>query len=540
MLRSVIGLTLVFLLPAGLSFGQVKSNPFDDKKSDEKSSKKNAVLDLKRTGPVLETAIDPGEYTVGPGDEILISIFGQANEYFTTRVSPEGKVVIPSVSVIDVKGNLLKVAKEKIIKEIRKVYPSVDVSVDLVGLKEFRVQVTGAVQKSGAITVSGVSRVSDALEEAEPLTTYLRNIQVRNQNGSVKKADLIKKKNTGSVKTDPYLTEGDVIYVPNIYARFYVWGAVLISGDYEFVEGERVSDVLELCGGLAYDADSLEAYIVHFVQDTGREIAREPLDLVKILKTPSDTLANIRIRPDDRIFIRQKYLFHPKANVTIQGEVLRPGEYAIQEGVSKITDVIEEAGGFTPDVAIEGILIFRHREVEGTDVEYERLKKIPYNEMNKTERAYFKSKSRQELPPVQTDFTKLFEGGKINEKYNVYLKPYDLIKVTRVKKTVTLVGGVLHAGVLDYVPGKSYKYYIEKAGGYTKIAKRGDVTIIKSFGQQWDEADDNTRVEDGDVIFIPEKEPIDGWQLFKDILAVTGQLAAITSTIILVVYTVGK
>ena len=541
MLRSIIGqVFLVFFLPFFVLHGQVKTNRFDNKKSEDKSREKNTIFDIQPSRPVLETAIDPKAYSIGPGDELLISIFGQANEYFATQVSPEGKVIIPTVSVIDVKGSVLSEAKEKIIKEIRKVYPSVEVSVDLVGLKEFRVQVTGAVQKSGAVTVSGVARVSDALEEAAPTTPHLRNIQVRNENGTIKRADLVKKKNTGSVISDPYLTEGDIIYVPNLYARFYVWGAVSISGEYEFVDGERISDVIDLCGGLSYDADSLEAYVVHFVKDTGREVARQTIDLLNIIHNPSDTVSNIRIRPDDRIFVRQKYLFHPKANVSIRGEVLRPGEYAIQEGVSKITDVIAEAGGFTPDVAIQGILVFRHREIEGIDAEFERLKKIPYNEMNKTEKAYFKSKSRQELPPVQTDFTKLFEGGKVNETYNIYLKPYDLIQVTRVKKTVTLVGGVLHAGVLDHVPGKSYKYYIEKAGGYTKIAKRGDVTIIKSFGQQWDEADDDSKIEDGDVIFIPEKEPIDGWQLFKDILAITGQLAAITSTIILVIYTIGQ
>lgn len=510
----------------------------EEKKEEDKKSGRELSFESDKAQVILESTIDENQYQVGPGDELLISILGQVNEFFRIPISPEGKVVVPSVSVIDVKELLLIEAKKKIITEIRKVYPTVDVSVDIVALRKFRVQVTGMVVKSGAVTVSGVDRVSFAIEQSDKSKGSMRNIIVRNQNGKVKRADLIKKMHTGSMEADPFLSEGDVVNVPNIYAQFYVWGSVLISGPYEFVQGERISDVIALSGGLSFGADSLEAEIIRFKQDTGRSFERIVIDLVHILKNPIDTTANLLIHPDDRIFIRQKYLFHPKANVTINGEVIRPGEYAIQEGVTKITDVITQAGGFTPDVAIEGILIYRHKDIEGIDVEFERLKKIPYNEMNKTEKAYFKAKSRQELPPVQTDFSKLFENGKINEAYNIYLKPYDLIQITRVKKTVTLVGGVLHAGVLDYVPGKNYKFYVEKAGGYTKIAKKGDVTIIKSFGQQWDEAEEDSKIEDGDVIFVPEKEPVDGWQLFKDILAITGQVAAITSTIILVIYTV--
>lgn len=509
-----------------------------EKKEEDKKSKREAFFENERPKTILETTIDEKQYQVGPGDELLISVLGQVNEFFRIPISPEGKVVVPSVSVIDVKELLLIEAKKKIITEIRKVYPTVDVSVDIVALRQFRIHVTGAVTKSGAVTVSGVDRVSYAIEQAEQSVGSMRNIVVKNQNGRTKRADLIRKRNTGSLEADPFLSEGDVIYVPNIYAQFYIWGSVHVSGPYEFVQGERLSDVILLSGGLSFGADSLEAQIVRFKQDTGRTFERIVIDLVHILKNPTDTTENLLIHPDDRIFIRQKYLFHPKANITINGEVVRPGEYAIQEGVTKITDVITQAGGFTPDVAIEGILIYRHRDIEGIDVEFERLKKIPYNDMNKTEKAYFKAKSRQELPPVQTDFSKLFEGGRINETYNVLLKPYDLIQVTRIKKTVTLVGGIIHAGVLDYIPGKNYKYYIEKAGGYTKIAKKGDVTIIKSFGQQWNEAEDNAKIDDGDVIFVPEKEPIDGWQLFKDVLAIAGQVAAITSTLILVIYTV--
>jgi protein involved in polysaccharide export with SLBB domain len=518
--------------------GQVESKKSENE--DDKKTESQSIFEQTTQTTYLETPIDANKYKVGPGDELLISILGQVNEFFRTPISPEGKVIIPSVSVVDVKELSLHKAKQNIIAEIRKVYPTVDVSVDLISLRRFRIQVTGLVNKVGDINVSGVDRVSKGLAAAGGSAASMRNILLRKQDGSVIRVDLVKKKNTGSLETDPFMSEGDMIYVPEVYSRFQVFGSVNIPGTYEFVIGERISDIIELCGGLSFGADSLETYLVRFKEDTGRSFNTLRIDLDRVIYNPLDTVHNLRIYPDDRIFFHQKYLFHPKANVSIHGEVLRTGNYAIVEGVTKITDIIAQAGGFTPDVAIELISIYRHRDIEGIDAEYERLKKVPYADMNDLEKSYFKAKSRQEQPPVQTDFKKLFDGGKVNERYNVTLKPHDVIVVTKAKKTVTLVGGVIHAGILDLVPEQNYKYYIEKAGGYKSIAKKRDVVIIKAFGQQWDDADEDIMIEDGDVIFIPEKEPIDGWQLFKDILSITGQLAAITSTIILVIYTVGK
>ncbi|MBL7994811.1 SLBB domain-containing protein, partial [bacterium] len=472
-------------------FGQ--SNSRQTKKDEEtKKSERNSVFDQSLQRTYLETPIDPKKYKIGPGDELLISILGQVNEFFKTPISPEGKVIIPSVSVIDVKNLFLSEAKDRIIAEIRKVYPTVDVSVDLITVRRFRLQVTGFVKKDGAVEVSGVDRVSDAIDKADGSLGSRRNILLRRQDGSIRRADLVMKKNAGALDMDPFLSEGDVIHVPNIYARVLVYGSVSIPDEYEFVSGERISDIIALSGGLRYDVDSLEGYIVRFQADTGRLFQQLDVDLNRIFRNPSDTTYNHRICPDDRIFFRKKYLFHPKSTVLIQGEVLRPGDYAIEEGITQISDIVVQAGGFTPDVAIGKIFIHRHKDIEGVDAEFERLKKIPYGDMSDMEKAYFKAKSRQELPPVQTDFAKLFHNGKINEEYNVRLKHADIISVTRAKKTVTLVGGVLHAGILDYIPGQNYKYYIEKAGGFKSIAKRGDVVIIKSFGQQWDDASDKT------------------------------------------------
>lgn len=544
MIRWVVALALFTLIYFEPCYAQSKSkkNQKTEKSEkadeEEKKSDRNTPIEFPVKSTFLETPVDAKKYKVGPGDELMISILGQVNEFYRTPISPEGKVVIPSVSVIDVKDLLLSEAKQKIMTEIRKVYPSVDISVDLVLLRRFRIQVTGLVRKSGAVDVSGVDRVSYAVQESGGSTGSMRNIELRNPNRPTRRVDLVKKKNAGVLDTDPFLSEGDVVYVPEVYARVFVFGSVSIPDEYEFVTGERISDIIELSGGLSYGVDSLEGYIVRFKEDTGRYFQRINIHLNRVFSNPEDTVYNVRIYPDDRIFFRQKYLFHPKKNVTLEGEVLRPGDYAIEEGVTTITDVIAQAGGFTPDVAIGKIIVYRHKDIEGMDAEFERLKKISYGEMTEIERAYFKAKSRQEVPPVQTDFLKLFNNGKIDENYNVKLKHGDIISVTRSKKTVTLVGGVLHAGILDYVPGKNYKYYIDKAGGYKTIAKRRDVVIIKAFGQQWDDASENTKIEDGDVIFVPEKEPIDGWQLFKDLLAITGQIAAITSTIILVIYTV--
>lgn len=492
----------------------------------------------------LESVIDPDVYRLGPGDQLLISIWGQVNESFPTFVSPEGLVLIPTVKEIDVRGLTLSGAKKKIVDEMKKIYTSADVSASLVSVRSFRVNVTGATVNTGSFVVSAVDRVSDAIGLAGGIvdsnSSSLRNIIIYRKSDTTLRADLIRRSNAGDLNYDPVLMDGDVIYVPPVYAWVYIHGGVNNAGRYEYVRNESLYDLVQVAGGLKFGIDSSRVELTRFVSDTGKVYRYMNADFRVVVRNTADTTRNYILKPNDRVLFKLIPQFQLKHNVTIRGEIQYPGVYPIVDNITKLSDLIDISGGFTQDVSLDNIVIYRDIRYEGRDLEYERLQQTPVIDMNDIEKAYFKAKSRQYYPTVQTDFAKLFEGGKVNPKYDVFLKDRDVIEVGKKKKTVRVVGGVIAPGIIDITEGENYSYYIEKAGGYSPRANKGDSRIIRTSSQSWLDASTKVQIEDGDVIFVPEKEPVDGWRIFRETVAMVGQLAAITATIILIYVQVNK
>ncbi len=521
-----------------------KINPRSEKKDELKEKTSLSVASSLLTKDALESEINADEYKVGPGDQLLISLWGQVNESFPAVVSPEGFVLVPSVKEIDVRNLTLNETKDRIKKEMKTIYSSMDISVSLMSLRSFRVQVTGLAEMPGSFVVSPIDRVSDVVAQAGGITdslhASLRNIQVRRKDGTVLKADLIRKIHTGDAKADPILHDGDVIFIPPKYSTIDIYGAVAIPGKYEFTHDETIHDIIELAGGLKFGADSAGIELVRFKDDTSRAYIFEKIDLRKVTARLSDKSLNLIIQPNDRLFARSIPKFQEKKNAFIRGEVRLPGTYSIVEGTTKISDIIRAAGGFMPDAAISNIVVYRDIRYEGRDSEFERLQLTQIMEMNDLEKSYFKAKSRQYYPTVQTDFEQLFDGESINPKLDIFLKDGDVIDIARKKKTVRIIGGVVSPGIIDWVKDVDYTYYVNKCKGYTTRADKSEIRVIRPGTESWIQVSRKTEINDGDILFIPEKEPIDGWKVFRETVAMVGQLASITATIILIYYTVNK
>lgn len=519
---------------------QDRSKIKEELEKDNSSGDPDDVLFPEKSNNILETVVDPKQYYVGPGDQFLVSIWGQVNQNFRTVVSPEGFLIVPTVKAIDVKNLNLADVQERVGKSIRTVYTNAEVTINLVSLRSFRVPVGGMCNNPSSVVVSGTERVSTAIAKAGGLNgkASQRNIILYRKDGTSQSVDFIKRGRNLDLDSDPLLNDGDRIFVPAQYASYQILGAVASHGTMEYVANENIIDAIRLAGGLVQGIDSSIFIMYRMAKDTGREVIRITRDLREAYQNPEDTTINLRLKPDDRIYFRKHAQYHDRADVAIQGEVMYPGSYAIIEDKTTVSDVIKRAGGFTPYVSLDRISIYRSPAKEDIDQEYERLKLTPVSEMNDIEKSYFKTKTRQQKPVVQTDFKKLFADGKVNSEYDVVLKRGDYIDVSSIRRTVTVVGGALLSGIVDFDHGKDYRYYIDKCGGFTDRAKKGDIKVIKTASQKWLDADDDVLIEDGDVIFVPEKEPVDGWQIFKDALTITGQLAAITSTIILIYFTV--
>lgn len=146
---------------------------------------KNATKIAEETQGVIEKTIDPETYIVGPNDVITVGINGPQPLSFDIFISPDAKVLVPSVQAIDVKGLSFAKAQEKIITAVKAVYRGQSVDVILKKLKTFKVSLLRAVRKPMVVGASSSDRVSEVIDRAGGLlwNASLRKIRVEREGG---------------------------------------------------------------------------------------------------------------------------------------------------------------------------------------------------------------------------------------------------------------------------------------------------------------------------------------------------------------------
>ena len=492
-------------------------------------------------GQPLESRIDPDLYIIGPGDVLTISVWGTVNESFETTVTPEGWVLIPSVRPQYVAELTLTKTKAAIKKAASTVYKETDVTTMLTALRSFKISVSGAVNNSGTHIVTANDRVSDAIfkaggfEEIEEDNKLIakRNVILTRKNGDKIICDIQRYLITGDKSKNPLMLDGDVIHVPTIVDDIGVislYGAFNDPAVFDYSPGDSLLELIELAGGFSTDADRTIVELVSFNAD-GKTTRSILLD-VSINSKINDS--NFKLNSDDIIFARFKHNFREKALVSVTGEVFFPGHYLIINNRTTLKEIIELAGGVTPDASLTEATLLRREHEAITDPEYERLKKMTREEMNEIEYEYFKAKSRQQSGRVSINFESLFDQNDPNE--NVTLIGKDIIVIPRLKKTVNIIGAVSHPGLLVYKQGETVEYYLKKAGSYLWNAKKGDVRIIRAASSEQIKAKNSDIIYIGDTIFVPEKKDIEVVRAMLNTMQFVSQLA----TLIFIVTNIGN
>jgi polysaccharide export outer membrane protein len=514
---------LAFILLLGVyvsSFGQVQ-------KGIKEVEAKPEIQPGVQEALTLEKAIDPDEYIVGPGDKIAISFW---EEYSTQEVvvTPEGSVLIPQVGSVKVDGLTLSEAKKLIEQELLKRYRNPDFSVTLVSLRKFKVSVTGSVELPGTYPAFAHERISEIIQKAGGFTdsSSQRNIIVKRGDGTELTADMGMFLTIGDKSKNPSALDGDVIYVPvmeDTVSHYGIYGAVRAPGEYEYGLGDSLLDLINLAHGLTSDVNLSLAEIIRFNPDN-QTTTTIPVPLKELLVKRKREL-NLPLERDDRVFIRSIPKYHQKKQVTISGEVLYPGVYAIEEGTTKVGDLVRMAGGFTPEVSLPEAEMIRGYYMDVVDLEYERLKRMEIADMSKQEYEYFKTKSREKRGKISCDFVKLFQHNQKDQ--DILLKDGDLIRIPAKSLVVRVSGNVVNPGLVSFEAEEDYTFYIEKAGGYSWRASKGGVRVIKEVTGEWVKPGKSTRIDPGDTIWIPGKPDRDYWGFFKDTMMVLGNMATL-------------
>ena len=482
----------------------------------------------------LERNVDPQVYVVGPGDKLVLNLWGEIGESVPLEVTPEGTVLIPYVGEVMVGELTLAQAKDRIIARVSRHYRAKDVSVTLSGVRRFRVFVVGAVNVPGTYTATAVDRVSMLVDQAGGFLPQAsqRNIRVRRPDSTVVAADLLRFTVVGDLDDNPFVRDGDVVAVPARLDSVGIFGAVSAEGYYELKEGDRIGGLVELAGGPVKDASFENAELVRYLED-GKTTERIYVDFRKAF-LERDPEHDLSLQSEDVFLVRHLPGWHPDHLVEVQGEVYYPGHYTIEREKTYLSEVIERAGGFKPDASLAEAKLVRTIYVDILDPEYERLRKMLVADMSEEEYEYFKIKSRQQRGLVVIDFEKLFLLNDKNQ--DVLLRRGDIIDIPAVRKTIDVSGQVNDPGSILFKPGKDVDYYILQAGGYNWNARKGRVRVIKGSTGQWLKPGKVKRLEPGDTIFVPEKPERDYWAFFKDFMRVSAEVA----TVVLVIQQVTK
>lgn len=320
-------------------------------------------------------------------------------------------------------------------------------------------------------------------------------------------------------------------------------GEVIEPGDFFYKENMRLSDLISLAGGLNSKAYKGDCEIVRYqVIDNIRES--------KLIKVDLGTNIDFVLKPYDEVFIKKIPFWNKKRTVSVQGEVLFPGEYIIEDD-DRLIDVIKRAGGYTKNAFLKGAVFTREKikimQKQNMEESIAKLKqKLLTLSMQPASVGEGSKATTQDIvtliDTLEKDALKYTPLGRIsinleqdyksflNSSSNLRLEDKDTITIPSINETVLVLGEVMNSTAIIY-DDDNVKSYIKNAGGLTQMADDEKIYIVHSNGSStqvdfgWF-SDSGTYIEKGDVIVVPQElVTYSGLQIAKDISSILYQFA---------------
>jgi len=533
---------LAFLLVAATAtrtYSQVENYEF--------SSAKPGILDtvamqtsqriVEESTGILEKEIDPDQYIMGPGDKLKIVVIGSKTREYLIFVSPDGRVLIPDAGLVDLKGKTFREAERDIIKKLGSTFRTKDIFVVLSDVRKFKVSISGAVKKPSIVPTTAVDRVSEVVEKAGGFKPdgSIRKIQLfRSGTTEPFQIDLMKYFKLGYDHSNPYVLGGDRIIIPNMNQEhtIAIRGEIPFPGEYEFVMGDSLSTLIKFGNGF-YESSFLDS--VEFVRFNNGIVEKRYLDLNSwrdLIYSNEALTDDFPLQSGDRVYIRKDPRLTEIYEVIIQGEILYPGKYAVDGVTTRVSDIVNLAGGVTHKASLEASLLYRQDEMDSKDMEMERLRTIPPGEMSESEYKYYQARLNERVGVMAISFPKLMNNP--NAEDNIILLNRDSIIISEKKYFINVQGRVNNPGLVVYKPNYTYLDYINAAGGFGFRSDEGATMVVKSKGQQFDAESRNYVITPGDYILVPPKEEISWGNIAMTTLTVVAQLVAVVGVVIAV------
>ena len=306
-----------------------------------------------------ENQATPENYRLGPGDEVIIDIWGENERSLREEISPEGNIMIEQVGPVYLNGLTIRKANEKLRSVFSQIYagvsgeePSSDVRVTLGRLRTIQVNVLGEVTTPGTYRLSSFATVFHALYRAGGVTPIggLRDIRIMRGGREVARVDVYDLLMKGKQNDDIRLEEGDVIIVPPYELLVEISGNVKRPMYYEMKSGESLGKLMEYAGGFTGDAYRDE---VRIIRESGREY--------QIYNVREPNYASWNLEDGDAVTVGS-VLDRFANRVEVRGAVYREGMYELGDEVHTVRRLIERAEGLKGDAFPGRALLLRERE----------------------------------------------------------------------------------------------------------------------------------------------------------------------------------
>jgi protein involved in polysaccharide export with SLBB domain len=214
-----------------------------------------------RTYPAMQALskpIDPEHYTIGPGDGLHVQIWGGVDLLHEVIVTAEGKMVIPTIGTLEVKGRSLKEVQELVTREAARYYRGANVAVTLAVLRSFELFVLGEVRRPGVYPATPVTRVTELIDQAGGIAPSgsPRLVEIRRPGDEVIAVNLSRFLDDGILEENPYVSDGSTLFIPLNAGTAIIEGAVQRPGTYKLVAGDTVRALIAAAGGLTAEAAS--------------------------------------------------------------------------------------------------------------------------------------------------------------------------------------------------------------------------------------------------------------------------------------------
>ena len=501
--------------------------------------------------------IESGNYLVGGGDEFLIFAPGMQIPVMN-RVSAEGGIFIPKVGNVAVAGLRLSQARKAVQERFAEVVRVGELTFQLYQPRSFPVTVVGLVETPGIYSANGVERVSQVVERAggllpEASRRDIRLIKVSDltprereklarfmtlgqafedlDDGLIKRVDFDMYEVAGQSSFNPFVEDGDVVIINASAGRLGSFGALKRPGFYNYVPGDKVSDLLHLSLGTTNDVDSSKVRLFRYHADNKTRIS---LDVDMRAIAQGDSVADIELHSNDWLNVGSVPEFQPRSEVFISGEVIFPGYYVVNPQGMRLRELIESAGGFTEYASLAEARIVRRAspdnsgtsegDTEIIDPEFERIRFVPVSERTEDENQYFIMKSRERVGQMSVDWDRLFMQG--DERHNIPLLPGDELHVPRLSDVIIISGAVGQPGSVIYDSTFTVQDYIDRAGGLGWRASK-DVRLIKGLSGEVRRVKDGVMIQAGDRIWVKELPERDYWMIFSQAMGIIGQVSTV-------------